>query len=220
MKWMAASGAVVSLRGWSCAAPQSAGFRFTPEERDTLAALLDSLIPAGGSPGVVDLGGVEYIETLLNALGFDPPRIFAGGPFSGRSGGADLFSHFVPLSRAEELIWRTRIEGSKGIPEREFNGTVIGYQEAYVKGLAEAREVARSVFGKAVADLSQNTRLELVQSLSEEFAKVLYEHAVEAMYGDPVYGGNRDARGWEGIGFEGDRQPIGYSSKEVGEFDL
>jgi hypothetical protein len=31
--------------------------------------------------------------------------------------------------------------------------------------------------------------------------RVLYEHACEATYGDPAYGGNRDAAGWQRIGF-------------------
>ena len=36
----------------------------------------------------------------------------------------------------EELAWRTRIEGSQGLPEREFNGPVVGLQQRYRDGLA------------------------------------------------------------------------------------
>ena len=32
-------------------------------------------------------------------------------------------------------------------------------------------------------------------------ARVLHAHACEATYGDPAYGGNRDSRGWDRIGF-------------------
>ena len=35
------------------------------------------------------------------------------------------------------------------------------------------------------------------------------------MYGDPVYGGNRDLAGWQAIGFAGDVQPRGYTDDEV-----
>jgi hypothetical protein len=35
--------------------------------------------------------------------------------------------------------------------------------------------------------------------------RVVYEHACEACYGDPVYGGNHDREGWTGIRFP---QPI------------
>jgi hypothetical protein len=31
--------------------------------------------------------------------------------------------------------------------------------------------------------------------------RVVYEHACEACYGDPVYGGNRNAAGWQRIAF-------------------
>jgi len=31
--------------------------------------------------------------------------------------------------------------------------------------------------------------------------RVVHAHACEATYGDPAYGGNRDGRGWERIGF-------------------
>jgi len=35
------------------------------------------------------------------------------------------------------------------------------------------------------------------------------------MYGDPVYGGNRDEIGWKMIGWLGDIQPRGYTDVEV-----
>ena len=40
-----------------------------------------------------------------------------------------------------------------------------------------------------------------------EFKRLLYQHACEGMYGDPVYGGNRDEVGWKMIGWLGDIQP-------------
>ena len=46
------------------------------------------------------------------------------------------FEEFLPLSRVEELAWRTRIEGSRGIAEREWNGPVRGWQEIYREGIA------------------------------------------------------------------------------------
>jgi hypothetical protein len=35
------------------------------------------------------------------------------------------------------------------------------------------------------------------------------------MYGDPVYGGNREGAGWRSIGFPGDVQPRGWTAVEV-----
>src|SRR5437667_2559236 len=95
----------------------------SPADARILAAAVDRLIPPSGRhPGAAALGAVDYIDTLLGAFLFDPPRIFAGGPFSGRRGGDASFAAFLPLRPLEELAWRTRVEGSQGRPEREFNG--------------------------------------------------------------------------------------------------
>ena len=48
-----------------------------------------------------------------------------------------------------------------------------------------------------------------------EFKTLMYHHACEGMYGDPVYGGNRDFAGWDSIGWIGDIQPRGYTDDEV-----
>src|SRR6185503_2633081 len=101
------------------------------------AAAADRLIPPYEEhPGARALGVADYIDALLGAFTFDPPRIWAGGPFSGRAGGEASFEKFLPLSRLEELAWRTRIEGSKGMLEREHNGAVIGWQQQYRDGIA------------------------------------------------------------------------------------
>ena len=44
-------------------------------------------------------------------------------------------AHFVPMDRQAELAWRIRLEGSRGIGEREFAGPVIGLQQLYRDGL-------------------------------------------------------------------------------------
>lgn len=172
-----------------------------------LAAAVDRLIPASGPhPGAEALGAVGYIDGLLGAFTFDPPRIFAGGPFSGRHGGEAAFADFLPLRPLEELAWRTRIEGSQGHPEREFNGPVRGWQEQYREGIDALGDDFDRVDGT-----EQDRRL----AASPAFRSLLYVHANEGCYGAPEYGGNRDGRGWAAIGFPGDSQPRGYTDQEV-----
>src|SRR6478609_6670461 len=90
-------------------------------EHAVVEAAADRLIPPlDAHPGGAALGVADYIDRLLGAFTFDPPLIYAGGPFSGRFGGEASFAEFLPLSRHEELAWRTRIEGSRGIVDREF----------------------------------------------------------------------------------------------------
>jgi hypothetical protein len=179
----------------------------TDAERTTVTAAADRLVPpVDGHPGAGALGVVDYIDGLLDAFAVDPPRIWAGGPYSGRAGGAADFGRFLALSPLEEVAWRTRIEGSRGIPERERLGSVVGWQERYRTGLA----ALGADFAAATAD-EQDARLDA----QSDFRDLLYEHVVEGAYAAPEYLGNRDLAGWTAIGFPGDVQPRGYTDEEV-----
>jgi Gluconate 2-dehydrogenase subunit 3 len=169
----------------------------TEHEYDVVRELADRLLPAHGDfPGAGTCGAADYVDGVLGAFAVDPPRIWAGGPYSGRYGGAPGFEQFLPLSRLEELAWRTRIEGSQGIAEREWNGPVRGWQEIYREGIAALDDA-------------------LDLDAQPELAQLLFEHACEATYGAPEYGGNRDLAGWRAIAYEGDVQPRGWSDAEV-----
>jgi len=175
-------------------------------EYRTLSAACARLIPADETAGAVEAGVPDYIDGMLGAFLVDPPRIWAGGPTSGRFGGDAGFAHFHRLGALDELAWRMRIEGSLGRPEREFNGPVIGWQQVYRDGLA--------ALGTDFADASdedQDARLRA----AGEFTVLLYEHCCEGMYGAPEYGGNRDTMAWEAIDFLGDVQPRGFTDAEV-----
>jgi Gluconate 2-dehydrogenase subunit 3 len=187
--------------------PVPGGGFFTAEEHAVIAAACDRLIPpTDDHPGGQALGCADYIDGLLGAFAVDPPRIWAGGPFSGRAGGEASFARFLPLTRVEELAWRTRIEGSLGRPEREFNGPVHGWQAEYRDGLA-----ALGVDFAALDSAAQEGRL----NAAPAFRALLYQHACEGAYGAPEYGGNRGLAGWRAIGYPGDVQPRGFPDAEV-----
>ena len=174
----------------------------TEREHDLITRIADRLLPprAGNPqdfPGAGACGAADYIDNTLGAFSFDPPRIWAGGPYSGRYGGEASFATFTELSRVETLAWLTRIEGSLGISEREWNGPVRGWQEIYRDGLAQVAD-----------DLTNLNDL-------DEFRDLIFEHACEATYGAPEYGGNHDLAGWNAIGYAGDVQPRGWSDLEV-----
>jgi hypothetical protein len=180
----------------------------TADEHRTVAALFDLLLPPDGvSPGAGEAGGADYLDRLLGAFGVDPPRIWAGGPFSGRHGGEAGFERWIRLGALEELAWRIRIEGSQGRPEREFNGPVAGWQERYREALG--------VLGADFADASPDEQATRLATTDPAFRDLAFTHACESLYGDPVYGGNRDGAGWAAIGFAGDVQPRGWTDAEV-----
>lgn len=56
---------------------------------------------------------------------------------------------------------------------------------------AQRIEGLREVYARVAQD----------EPLSPGDAGVLHAHAIEAAYGDPAYGGNRDEGGWRRIGF-------------------
>jgi hypothetical protein len=179
----------------------------TEGEYATLRAACAQMLPSDqDAPGAEEAGVADYIDTLLGAFTFDPPRIWAGGPTSGRMGGDPRFSIFHRLGKLDELAWRMRIEGSQGRAEREFNGPVVGLQEVYRQGLLDLGGDFVSLDGKA-----QRQRLRE----QEAFSDVLWEHCCEGMYGAPEYGGNRNGVGWAYIGMDGDVQPRGYSDADV-----
>ena len=172
-----------------------------------LSAACDRTIPGSEhGPGALAGGVVDYIDGLLGAFTVDPPRIWARGPTSGRAGGEAAFATFHPLSALDELAWRMRIEGSQGLPEREFNGPVVGLQQRYREGLAALGSDFPSLEGA-----EQDARLRA----DEQFVDLLYGHVCEGMYGAPEYGGNRNLSAWKAIGFDGDVQPRGWTDEEV-----
>jgi hypothetical protein len=95
----------------------------------------------------------------------------------------------------EAQAWRQRIDG---------------WQAQY----RELLDALGSDFTAVDGD-EQDGRLAAVPVLRD----LLYEHACEGTYGDPVYGGNRDLIGWQAIGWVGDIQPRGYTDVEVSQRD-
>lgn len=218
--WLAIAGSVVGwLRGMLPVGEAFAARRsvLTAGERATLIAAVDRIIPPDDDPGGAELGAAGYIEGLLAAFAAVDagrsrrPPIFGGGPFSGRHGGAARFGRFVRLTRVQEIAWRMRIEGSLGLPEREFNGPVRGLQSLYRDGLADLDDRAQARGVASFAALLPADQDAVLREADPGFVDVLYQHTVEAAYAPPEYGGNRRLRGWRYIGFEGDRQPLGYS---------
>jgi hypothetical protein len=177
------------------------------EEHAVLSAACDRMMPpSAAGPSASAAGVPDYIDGLLGAFTFDPPRIWAGGPTSGRFGGAPAFATFHRLTALDELAWRMRIEGSCGQPEREFNGPVVGLQQRYRDGLA--------ALGPDYLELEPAEQAARLRA-DPDFADLLYGHVCEGMYGAPEYGGNRGLSGWAAIGFDGDVQPRGWTDEEV-----
>jgi hypothetical protein len=178
------SGRVVDQVGW-----------LTDAERATLTVVVDRLIPPGddpaAEPGAAAAGVVDYIDGLLDAFAVSPPRIFAGGPSSGRFGGASAYETFLPLTQLQEIAWRERIGGWQLVYREGISGLGTDFLAA------------------------EPTRQDELIAANEEFAGVVYEHTCEGFYAAPEYGGNRDLVGWRLASWTGDIAPRGWTADEV-----
>jgi hypothetical protein len=206
--------------GAPVAVAMEGGPRFlTDAELETLRGVVDRFIPGppeDPDPGAVEAGCAEAIDALLGTFEVDPPRIYAGAPFSDRGGWPrNEFEEFLPLDPYETLAWRLRIQGSGGRPELERNGPLPGFQQVYREGLAAAEDAAGDA---SFAELPAPAREMILRSddpAITALVDVAFVHTLELMYGAPEYGGNRDLLGWEFTGFMGDTQPRGWTREEV-----
>ena len=207
----------------SAPGPGQGGRFLTAHELDTLRAVTARFIPGppdDPDPGALEAGVAEAIDLLLAAFTFEPPLIHAGGPFSDRAGAThDDFADFVPLDAHAELGWRIRIEGSLGMPQREFAGPVTGLQEIYRSGLAHLDERSQQAFGVDFKDAPGPAQDLLLSDQTDgdlqTFVGAALANTLEAMYGPPEYGGNRDLVGWSYTRWPGDLQPRGSTDAEV-----
>lgn len=196
---------------------------FTEEERRALARFADYVLPPDEQPGGAALGTVEYIERLLTAFEYDPPLLYADGPFSDRNAvplpdgspsnvhPENSFTRFLPLTREQEISWRLTLYGSAGTPGGATNdkllGPIVGWRELCRSGLADAAQLA----GQPVDTLDADGLDNLWPKLRGDFVNFFVPRLFEAVFGAPEYGGNRELAGWKLAHYDGDTLPLGYT---------
>ena len=135
-------------------------------------------------------------------------------------GGHDDFADFVPLDRLAELGWRIRLEGSQGLPEREFAGPVRGLQTLYREGLAHLDDRAGAGGFAALPGPAQDLILQdQTDGQVQELVGAALSDGIDALYGPPEYGGNQGLVGWTAVNWQGDVQPAGYTNAQVTDPD-
>lgn len=133
--------------------------------REATALLIPGPTDAPGEtdPGAREANAVRYADRLLGAFTAEPPLVYA----SGRGDGA-----FLPLTPAQRVGWRRRV----GV-----------LQEAYRTGVAVLDRLSGGDFAAAPVAARH---LALCDPGAVDFRGLLFDHAVEATYGDPVYRGH------------------------------
>jgi gluconate 2-dehydrogenase gamma chain len=203
---LAGSASVAGCTSPSPPAPAARRF-FTSHQAAVVQAATARIAPGphddpaeAGHPGAREADVTGYIDTMLGALGDNPPMIFAGGPWSNRhTSGPDLMDRFVPLDPVARIAWGKRL---------------AGWRQQYAEGIAALDKQAGGDFAKAAPGTQDK-----ILARSTAFTALLFEHTIEGLYAAPEYGGNRGLAGWQDIGFPGDSQPRGYTADEVARSD-
>lgn len=186
----------------------AARYRYlTAHEAAVVVAATARLVPGplddpaeAGHPGAREADVVRYIDTLLAAFDDDPPRVFAGAPWSDRhASGPDLLARFLPPSPAHEYAWRRRVADLR----RQYRAAV------------------RALDAAAGGDFTGVPPVEQDRILTDDDAvrALLFTHTIEGLYALPEYGGNAGLSGWREISYPGDVQPRGYSATQVERSD-
>jgi gluconate 2-dehydrogenase gamma chain len=98
------------------------------------------------------------------------------------------------------------------------------HRRTYEIGLRTLDERARAERGERFIELGTIERDELLRAIDaggtpatelERFFELVRTHAMEGMFGDPSWGGNRDGAGWELIGYLGPRKEWSYEAQRV-----
>jgi hypothetical protein len=164
----------------------------TAREFETLRALTARLVPGppeDPDPGALEAGAAEAIARLLDA--FAGPD--AEPPIHAARDGA-----FIPLDSVAELGWRMRIEV---LVSRMTEGLAQLDRQAFAELDATAQD--------AVLDRPELT----------DFVELVLGLTLDAVYGSPAYGGNRNELGWRPLGWPGFTQPDGFTPEQVSEPD-
>ena len=169
------------------AAPASSGYMFfRPAEAAFFEAVADHMVPADGlTPGGTDLGIATYIDRALGSGYGKGDRLFMQGPWKL---GTPNQGYQLPMTPAELFrngVEQTNLHCAKTYGGKAFDALTSAQKEEVLKGLESgAIKFANGMPSKAFFD-------------------EMYQNVMQGMFGDPIYGGNRDKASWRMIGFPG-----------------
>jgi predicted TIM-barrel enzyme len=123
--------------------------------------------------------------------------------------------------------------------DRALAGFFNHLQTFYREGIADFDRASRSRYGSAFLELNESQQDEFLRSVEgaleqqsvegalrdgqagrfSQFFAVVYQHTLEGTFGDPIYGGNRDAIGWKMVGFPGAQWSYAAEQMRLG-FDV
>ncbi|ADU71953.1 gluconate 2-dehydrogenase subunit 3 family protein [Pantoea sp. At-9b] len=159
---------------------------FTPEEAQTVEAIVDRLIPADElSMGGKEAGCAVFIDRQLHGFYGTAERLYMQGPFH------------------------------QGTPEQGDQSPLIP-QQRYRQGIAALNRYVQKSAQKNFADLPPEQQDHLLQAMeagqvhfdgynAQSLFNDMLTNTMEGFFADPIYGGNKDMVSWKMLGFPGAR---------------
>lgn len=169
--------AVPAASAGHLAAPAAHAF-LAPREATWLQAAIDRLIPPDGTgPGALEAGVLGYIDRQLAGAWGAGERLYRSGPWQAGEATQGYQLPFVPAE-----LFRNALRALDADPP--LAALAPAARDAALKALEEGDRDLGGVPAKV-------------------FFQALLELTIEGYFCDPVYGGNKDMRAWEMIGFPG-----------------
>lgn len=172
---------------------------FNDFEARTVEALTERIIPGDdGGVGATDAGVVYYIDRAVAGFSMPLQKVYRLG-----------LRELEAVCRRNYRKSFVELDGSR---QDEVVRRFLGPETS------EAAEAPKPV-GEDDHDFAPDDRgarsQDLNSSLLERLLAVVREHAIEGLFCDPAYGGNRNAVGWRLVGFPGVHW--GYTAEQMKE---
>lgn len=177
---------------------------FTRHEFATVAAIAEQIFPADDeAPGATEAGVANFVDRMMASYqGFAQPT-YRSPPYM------ETYEGRVPAPRPDIVF----------VPEDEAERygfqSQLGPQDIYREGLAALDRHCRDQRGGSFIDLNEDQQVAVLRDLEDDeidtfddpsaalFFQILHDDTMQGVFGDPLYGGNRDKIGWKMIGYPG-----------------
>lgn len=192
-------------------AEERAAAFFNIHEAATVDALVSRILPGNADdPGAHEAGVVFYIDQVLGGanLGYTL-KTYTQGPFPVVS------EEPVAVEAASTRDIYDYVNVASEQIARYGYQSILSPQELYRRGIEFLDAYAQSQFEGAFVDLTAEQQDQILTDMNEgnatgfegpsgkAFFTQLRNDTIEGMFGDPMYGGNRDLVGWTLLGYPG-----------------
>ena len=168
----------------------------TAAEAVVFGAMADRVFPRDSdSPGAQDLGFIPYLDGQLSSAWGTGEGLYQHGPFHEPTSPGLGYQ----LAMTPKVLYPQIAQKIDAYAQKTAGGTFAGLSAAQQDKIMTDMEAGKVDFGLASSENGYT---------SASFFAEFLARVNEALFADPIYGGNKDVQGWEWVGYPGD--PMAY----------